>query len=69
MLEKRHALLTRQSLPTMLATWFTIVNETYVDVVLAAAGARAVICRSMTAADEPTNGFPAVTYTCDVTWH
>src|SRR5205814_1189514 len=43
--DKQHAVMSRTQLPAMLASWFTLVYETYVDVTLTAAGAKSVLVR------------------------
>lgn len=56
-------------LPAMLAGWYTIVNETYIDVVLTAAGARNVLVR--TAPHQPDGkieGVDAVKWECEARW-
>jgi hypothetical protein len=68
MLDKHHAILMRSELPAMLATWFTLVYETYVDVTLTAAGAKSVLARSTFEPDAPLRGYDAVKFRCEVSW-
>jgi len=52
----------------MLATWFALVYETYVDVTLTAAGAKSVLTRSSYEPDAPLRGYPTVKFRCEVSW-
>jgi hypothetical protein len=67
--EPGKAVMGRRQLPQIVAKWFTLVYETYIEIVLQAAGARTVLVRSQ--ADErdvPAFGYPTVRYRCDVYW-
>jgi len=69
MVEPKHALLQRRQLPEILARWFAIVNETYIEVALKAAGADGIIVRPKTLEhDAVSHGYPTVRYQCDVFW-
>ncbi len=69
MAEPKHAVLQRRQLPEILARWFAIVNEMYVEVALGAAGADGLVVRAKTLErDSPSHGYPTVRYQCDVFW-
>lgn len=67
--EPKRVVLRCTGLPAMLAGWYTTVNETYIEVVLTAAGARNVLVR--TAPHEPDGkleGVAAVKWRSEVVW-
>jgi len=63
------AILQRAQLPLMLAKWFAVVNDTYAEAVVVAAGAKNVLIRSeYNVRDVPSHGVPTVQFRCTVRW-
>jgi hypothetical protein len=62
--------LTCGGIPEMLAPWFAVVMETYVDVVLTGAGGRSVLARVTLPheLDGMVQGVAAVKWRCQVSW-
>jgi hypothetical protein len=67
--EPGKAVMGRRQLPVIIAKWFTVVYETYIEVILEASGAKTVLVRSNSEArDVAAFGFPTVRYRCEVLW-
>jgi hypothetical protein len=67
--EPGKAVMHRRQLPVIIAKWFTIVYETYIEAILEASGAKTVLVRSNSEErDVAAFGFPTVRYRCEVLW-
>jgi hypothetical protein len=68
-IDKQHVEVARPKLPAMLSAWMAVVLETYLEVLLGAAGARNVRTRPLPVEpDGLVHGVPAVRWSCDVIW-
>jgi hypothetical protein len=69
-LDAKKVELSCRGIPELLAPWFAVVMETYVEVVLTGAGGRSVLTR-VTTPHEPdgdVKGVPAIKWRCQVSW-
>jgi hypothetical protein len=67
--EPGKAVMGRRQLPVILAKWFTIVYETYIETILQASGAKTVLVRSSCdERDAAAFGYPTVRFRCEVFW-